>query len=116
MVFVDNPHEVIAEAIFRRVVTKQSILITQQPSAIRAGPQTSMARNGQAKNAVFLNLGGISAVENYEAHAVESHKSAGRPNPQIAVGRLRECLGHVLGQAVLRLPHPPRIAIWQSAT
>src|SRR5208337_1592269 len=38
MVFIDNAHETIAQPVRHGIITKDTHVITQQPSAIRTGP------------------------------------------------------------------------------
>ena len=60
-------------------------------------------RRQQGRHVVVGEGRRVAAVEDGEADAVESHQPLLRAQPQVAVGRLRDDLHRVLGQAVLRV-------------
>src|SRR5208283_2193148 len=95
-VFIDRPHETVRQAISLGIPPEGTAMITKYPPSFHAGPQASVARNSQAENAVFRHLRCVSPVEGDETHAIESHQSATRSNPQVAIGGLTKCLRHVL--------------------
>src|SRR5882757_2244483 len=70
----------------------------------RSQPQTAILRYEDAVHTeIVQGTSDISAVID-EAEAVKSYQPMHRSQPQVVIGRLRNCLDYLVGQTVLNTP------------
>lgn len=81
---------------------------SRRPRCRSTGP---VARHHQAEHAVLVQILRVLAIEDGEMHAFEAHQPPPCPDPQIAIGGLREGLSRLFGQSVRRLPHVARVPL-----
>src|SRR5882757_8990548 len=70
----------------------------------RSQPQTAIPRYEDAVHTeIVQGTSGISAVVD-EAEAVKPYQPMHRSQPQVMIGRLRNCLDYLVGQTILNAP------------
>ena len=69
----DGADDIIGEPVESCEVAKMPIAVAHQPSAFDADPQRSVARHGQAKDAVSTECRGIFTLVIAEVAAIEAH-------------------------------------------
>ena len=110
-VFEHHANEGVRQALSRPERAEGALPVADQAAAFGPRPDGSVARRQQRVDAVVAERGLVAGVEHGEAHAVETRQAAARPDPQVAVRRLRERLGEILRQALGALPDPAAVEI-----
>ena len=90
---------------------ERAVAVSNQSAPIRSRPQRPIARRQQRVHAVVGKRGFVPCIEHDEPNAVEPGKATARADPQIAVGRLRECLREIFGEAIGALPDAAAVEV-----
>ena len=110
-IFEHHANERIREAFRRAERAEGAFAVADQAAAFGPRPDRSVAGRQERVDAVVAERGLVSGVEDGEANAVETREAAARPDPEIAVRRLRERLGEILGEAFRALPDPAAVKV-----